>query len=145
MSSNKFRTEHDSMGELQVPADALWGATTQRAVENFPISGLPMPPRFISAMGLVKWACAGANAELGLIKSDVAIAIQKAAGCRIGQDYPKPIVDHKEASTRNKSRIAAAYERHKANAGGGGAGKRASGAGEGKAPKPKKQAKIKVA
>ena len=79
MSSKTYRIEHDSMGELQVPADALWGATTQRAVENFPISGLPMPPRFISAMGLVKWACAGANAELGLMKSDVAIAIQKAA------------------------------------------------------------------
>ena len=79
MTSKQFRTEHDSMGELQVPADALWGATTQRAVENFPISGLPMPRQFIAAMGLVKWACAGANAELGLLKSDVAIAIQKAA------------------------------------------------------------------
>ncbi len=79
MTSNKYRTEHDSMGELQVPADAMWGATTQRAVENFPISGLPMPGQFISALGLVKWACAGANAELGLLKSDVAIAVQKAA------------------------------------------------------------------
>ena len=79
MTSKDFRVEHDSMGELKVPADALWGATTQRAVENFPISGLPMPRRFIAALGLVKWACAGANAELGLLKSDVAIAIQKAA------------------------------------------------------------------
>ena len=79
MTSNKYRTEHDSMGELQVPADAMWGATTQRAVENFPISGLPMPRQFISALGLVKWACAGANSELGLLKSDVAIAVQKAA------------------------------------------------------------------
>ncbi len=79
MTSNKYRTEHDSMGELQVPADALWGATTQRAVENFPISGLPMPRQFISAMGLVKWACAGANAELGLLKNDVAMAVQKAS------------------------------------------------------------------
>jgi fumarate hydratase class II len=79
MTSTKYRTEHDSMGELQVPADALWGATTQRAVENFPISGLPMPKQFISALGLVKWACAGANSELGLLKSDVAIAVQKAA------------------------------------------------------------------
>lgn len=67
------------MGELQVPADALWGAQTQRAVENFPISGLPMPPQFIAALGLVKWAAAGANSELGLLKSDIAIAIQKAA------------------------------------------------------------------
>ena len=79
MTSKEFRLEHDSMGELKVPADALWGATTQRAVENFPISGLPMPRQFIAALGLVKWACAGANAELGLLKSDVAIAIQKAA------------------------------------------------------------------
>ncbi len=67
------------MGELRVPADALWGAQTQRAVDNFPISGMPMPARFISALGLVKWAAAGANAELGLMKSDVAMAIQKAA------------------------------------------------------------------
>ena len=77
MTSNKYRTEHDSMGELQVPADAMWGATTQRAVENFPISGLPMPRQFIAALGLVKWACAGANSELGLLPSDVAIAVQK--------------------------------------------------------------------
>ncbi len=79
MSKKDYRTEHDSMGELQVPADAFWGATTQRAVENFPISGLPMPPRFIAALGLVKWACAGANAELGLIGNKLAIAIQQAA------------------------------------------------------------------
>jgi fumarate hydratase class II len=79
MSSKEYRTEHDSMGELQVPADAMWGATTQRAVENFPISGLPMPRQFISALGLLKWACAGANAELALLKSDLAIAIQKAS------------------------------------------------------------------
>ncbi len=79
MSDKKFRIEKDSMGELKVPEDALWGAQTQRAVENFPISGLAMPRQFIAALGLVKWACAGANAELGLIKSDVAMAIQKAA------------------------------------------------------------------
>ena len=79
MSDKTFRTEHDSMGELQVPADALWGAQTQRAADNFPISGMRMPRQFIAALGLVKWACAGANAELGLMKSDVAVAIQKAA------------------------------------------------------------------
>jgi fumarate hydratase class II len=79
MSDKAFRIEKDSMGELQVPEDALWGAQTQRAVNNFPISGLTMPRQFIAALGLVKWAAAGANAELGLIKSDVAIAIQKAA------------------------------------------------------------------
>ncbi len=79
MSDKKFRTEQDSMGELQVPADALWGAQTQRAVQNFPISGLTMPRQFIAALGLVKWAAAGANAELGLISTNVAMAIQKAA------------------------------------------------------------------
>jgi len=79
MSNKEYRIEHDSMGELQVPADALWGATTQRAVENFPISGMAMPRQFISALGLVKWACAGANNELGLLKNDVATAIQKAS------------------------------------------------------------------
>ena len=79
MNDKKYRIEHDSMGELKVPADALWGAQTQRAVNNFPISGLPMPRQFIASLGLVKWAAAGANAELGLIKSDLAVAIQNAA------------------------------------------------------------------
>jgi len=79
MNDKAFRIEKDSMGELEVPADALWGAQTQRAVNNFPISGIPMPRQFIAALGLVKWAAAGANAELGLINSDLAVAIQKAA------------------------------------------------------------------
>jgi fumarate hydratase class II len=79
MNDKKYRIEHDSMGELQVPQDALWGAQTQRAVENFPISGLTMPRQFVAALGLVKWAAAGANSELGLLKSDVAVAVQKAA------------------------------------------------------------------
>ncbi len=79
MSDKSHRTERDSMGELKVPADALWGAQTQRAVDNFPISGLAMPRQFIAALGLVKWAAAGANAELGLLTSDKAVAIQKVA------------------------------------------------------------------
>ena len=79
MNDKKYRIERDSMGELQVPEDALWGAQTQRAVDNFPISGLTMPRQFIAALGLVKWAAAGANSELGLMKSDVAVAVQKAA------------------------------------------------------------------
>ncbi|HWM26826.1 MAG TPA: class II fumarate hydratase [Woeseiaceae bacterium] len=79
MSDKSFRIERDSMGELEVPPDALWGAQTERAVRNFPISGIRMPKQFISALGLVKWAAAGANAELGLLTSDKAIAIQKAA------------------------------------------------------------------
>ena len=79
MNEKAFRIEKDSMGELKVPEDALWGAQTQRAVENFPISGLTMPRRFVQALGLVKWAAAGGNAELGLLKSELAIAIQQSA------------------------------------------------------------------
>jgi fumarate hydratase class II len=79
MTEKGYRTEHDSMGELQVPEDALWGAQTQRAVDNFPISGLTMPRQFIAALGLVKWAAAGANAELGLLAQDKAAAIQKSS------------------------------------------------------------------
>ena len=63
--TSSFRVERDSMGELQVPADALWGAQTQRAVENFPISGLTLPRAFISALALVKQAAARANTALG--------------------------------------------------------------------------------
>jgi fumarate hydratase class II len=79
MSANEFRLERDSMGELPVPAAALWGAQTQRAVQNFPISGLRMPRGFIRALGLVKWAAAGANLELGDLDRVRAFAIQKAA------------------------------------------------------------------
>ena len=60
------------MGEVQVPTDALYGAQTQRAVENFPISGLKMPRSFIRALGLVKAACAAANAELDELDDDLA-------------------------------------------------------------------------
>ncbi|WP_258393603.1 lyase family protein, partial [Stenotrophomonas maltophilia] len=78
-ASKGFRIEHDSMGELQVPADALWGAQTQRAVQNFPVSGQRMPRGFIRALGLVKGAAAGVNAELGHLPKTVAKAIQTAA------------------------------------------------------------------
>ena len=74
-----LRTEHDSMGALQVPAEALWGAQTQRAVQNFPISGQPMPREFIRALGLVKAAAAQVNGGLGLLGKDAAAAIGKAA------------------------------------------------------------------
>ncbi len=75
-----FRIEKDSMGELQVPADALWGAQTQRAVNNFPVSGQRMPAPFIRALGLIKAACAEANEELELLDADRARAIVRAAG-----------------------------------------------------------------
>lgn len=74
-----FRIEKDSMGELKVPSDALWGAQTQRAVDNFHIGGRPMPRPFIRALGLIKAACAKVNAELGLLDPVRAEAIQRAA------------------------------------------------------------------
>ncbi len=74
-----FRVERDSMGELQVPAWALWGAQTQRAVNNFPISGLRMPPAFVRALALVKWAAARTNRGLGLLPDKIAGAIEAAA------------------------------------------------------------------
>lgn len=74
-----FRIERDSMGELQVPSAALYGAQTQRAVQNFPISGLTMPRQFIRALGLIKSAAAQANADLGHLKKTKAKAIRKAA------------------------------------------------------------------
>ena len=79
MTQPGFRTERDSLGELKVPADALWGLQTQRAVENFPISGLRMPRDFIRALGLIKWAAATANLELDALDPKRAGAIQKAA------------------------------------------------------------------
>ena len=79
MADKAFRVERDSMGELQVPAEALWAAQTQRAVQNFPISGLAMPRGFIRALGLVKWAAAGANRDLGLLDAGLADAIRSAA------------------------------------------------------------------
>jgi len=78
-STGKTRIEHDSMGELRVPADALWGAQTQRAVQNFPVSGRPMPRGFIRALGLVKAAAADVNAGFGLLPKAKAAAIRKAA------------------------------------------------------------------
>jgi fumarate hydratase class II len=77
--TSSFRVEHDSMGELKVPAEALWGAQTQRAVQNFPISGRTLPAEFIGALGLVKRAAARANKGLKLLDARVADAIDSAA------------------------------------------------------------------
>ena len=74
-----FRIEHDSMGELKVPADALYGAQTQRAIDNFPISGLHLPRQFIRALGLIKAAAAEVNLAMGHLKKNQAAAIRKAA------------------------------------------------------------------
>src|SRR5215472_12939187 len=74
-----FRAESDSMGQMRVPADAYYGAQTARAVENFPISNLRFPRRFIRALGLIKKHAAGTNMKLGLLPSNVGKAIQTAA------------------------------------------------------------------
>ena len=75
----EFRIEHDTMGEVRVPADALWRAQTQRAIENFPISGRPIESAQIRALALIKGACARTNAELGVLDTEVAEAIIAAA------------------------------------------------------------------
>ncbi len=75
----RYRIEHDTMGEVKVPADALWRAQTQRAVENFPISFRPLERTQIRAMGLLKAACATVNKELGLLDAAKADAIVSAA------------------------------------------------------------------
>lgn len=75
----EFRTEHDSMGEVEVPADALYGAQTQRAINNFNISELRMPFAFIRAVALIKYCAAEANSDVGLLSDDKADAIKQAA------------------------------------------------------------------
>ena len=79
VSADGFRIEHDSMGEMRVPSDARWGAQTQRAVENFPISGRPVERSILEALAIIKGTCAAVNAELGTIDAAVAEAIRSAA------------------------------------------------------------------
>src|SRR2546428_8426598 len=79
MADGKTRTERDSMGEMEVPADAWYGASTQRAVLNFPISGERFTRPFIRVLGLIKLAAAPVNAELGLLDAEKAAAIEQAA------------------------------------------------------------------
>src|SRR5512138_1686192 len=73
------RVERDSMGEMEVPSDAYYGAQTMRAFQNFPISGIRFPRRFIRAMGLIKMAAAETNRDLGLLEPAIADAIITAA------------------------------------------------------------------
>ena len=76
---SKYRIERDSLGEIKVPVNALYGAQTQRAVDNFPISGLKIPRPFIRALGLIKHAAAAVNSDLNLLDKKVSLAIQQAA------------------------------------------------------------------
>ena len=89
--TEKFRTEKDSLGEVRVPLNALWGAQTQRAIENFPISGIkfkfPFGRSFIKALGAIKYSAAVANQDLGLITSRKANAIKNAARSVMNGDF----------------------------------------------------------
>src|SRR5512139_3522459 len=79
MSNESVRIEKDSLGDVQVPAHALYMAQTQRAIENFPVSGLRFGRSFIRALGIIKSAAAVVNAELGLLDANMASALEKAA------------------------------------------------------------------
>ncbi|WP_436901367.1 class II fumarate hydratase [Halovenus halobia] len=87
MTDDEYRTERDSLGEMQVPADAYWGAQTQRAVENFPISDLTFGRRFIRALGIVKKGAAQANRDLDLLEDEKADCIIEAADEVIAGDH----------------------------------------------------------
>jgi fumarate hydratase class II len=87
-----YRIERDTMGEIRVPADALYGAQTQRAVENFPISGLRFPRAFIRALGLIKGAAACANGRIGELPPELAASISKAADAVAGGDHDDQFV-----------------------------------------------------
>ncbi|WP_421132330.1 class II fumarate hydratase [Alteromonas sp. A079] len=89
--TNGFRTEQDSMGSVKVPVDALYGSQTQRALNNFPVSGMGMPRRFIEALVLVKKAAAKANSELGAIDSKIGEAIVSACEQLLGDPL---LLDH---------------------------------------------------
>ena len=79
MADQQYRIEHDTMGEVKVPVDALWRAQTQRAVENFPISFRGLESQQIRALGLLKAACAQVNKDLGNLDAEKADAIIAAA------------------------------------------------------------------
>jgi len=87
-----YRTERDTMGEIRVPADALYGAQTQRAVENFPISGLRFPRAFIRALGMIKSAAARVNGQLGQLPAELADSIAKAADAVAAGDHDTQFV-----------------------------------------------------
>ena len=79
MSEDRFRVEHDTMGDVRVPAEARWGAQTQRAVENFPVSGMVVERSLIHALGAIKAAAAEVNASLGVLEADIGTTIAAAA------------------------------------------------------------------
>src|SRR6185369_14368653 len=80
MTEQEYRIEHDSMGDVRVPASAKWRAQTQRAVENFPVSGMTISRAHIQALARIKAAAATVNAKLGVLDGEIAEAIVSAAG-----------------------------------------------------------------
>ncbi len=100
-----MRIERDSMGEMEVPDNALYGASTQRAVLNFPISGRTMPDEFVKGLGLVKWACAGANASLDRLSRDKADLIEQAARevyeGKLGEHFPVDVFQTGSGTSSN--------------------------------------------
>jgi fumarate hydratase class II len=103
--SMEFRTERDSMGEIEVPAEACWGAQTQRAVQNFSISGQVMPGSFIRALGLVKQAAAMANLELGLLPEEKAVGIinvaRRVASGQLNGEFPVDVFQTGSGTSTN--------------------------------------------
>ncbi|RZA22055.1 MAG: class II fumarate hydratase [Lysobacteraceae bacterium] len=101
-----FRIEHDSMGELRVPAQALWGAQTQRAVANFHLSGRPMPAAFVHALAQVKAAAAEVNGKLGLLDAPRVAAIADAArGIAAGQHADQFPIDRYQTGSGTSSNM----------------------------------------
>jgi fumarate hydratase, class II len=104
-ADGEHRIEHDTMGEVRVPASARWAAQTQRAVENFPVSGLRIEPALIHALGAIKAAAAEANGELGVIDGDVAEAIATAgwevADGRWDEEFPVDVYQTGSGTSSN--------------------------------------------
>src|SRR5437763_16030939 len=105
MKSAKTRIEKDSMGEMAVPEQALYGASTQRAVLNFPVSGYRFSRPFIRALGLIKWGAAQANHDLGLLDAHrTALIVQAAAQVAEGKhdaDFPLDIFQTGSGTSTN--------------------------------------------
>ncbi|MDT9594441.1 class II fumarate hydratase [Nocardioides zeae] len=105
VDSTEFRTEHDSMGEVKVPRDALWRAQTQRAIENFPISGTTLERRHVQALALVKAAAARVNTDLGVISAEQGAAIADAcatiASGEVDEHFPLDVFQTGSGTSSN--------------------------------------------
>ncbi|MCB1035939.1 MAG: aspartate ammonia-lyase, partial [Acidobacteria bacterium] len=101
----KTRIEEDSLGEIEVPADGYYGAQTERARRNFPVSGLRFPRRFIAAMGMIKRGAAEVNVEMGIVSQEIADAIVQASdeviAGRLDKDFPLDIFQTGSGTSTN--------------------------------------------